>query len=259
MAAVARGTTRGGEAKRGTGRRTGKSGGTLAEQVAEQLKREILSGAYAPGDKLKPELTLADELGVNRFTVREAMHQLEQLRLIERRPGAGTLVLDYSQNASVDVIEYLVLSEDGVVNTEVLANLLETALMLGSDLAALAAERRTETDLRILESVVSKMRGESTLSRLLWLDFDFHWALAGAAKNLVPRLLMNSVRGLLKKYSHLLETLWVSPSSIGEGYVHVVAAIRAGDAERARSLVQWIWISRHQRFVEAVQEMTPST
>ncbi|MCA9642644.1 MAG: winged helix-turn-helix transcriptional regulator, partial [Myxococcales bacterium] len=150
MAAVARGATRGREVKRGGGRGAGKSGGTLAEQVAEQLKREILSGAYAPGDKLKPELTLAEELGVNRFTVREAMHQLEQLRLIERRPGAGTLVLDYSQNASVDVIEYLVLSEDGVVNTTVLDNLLETALMLSADLAALAAERRTETDLRIL-------------------------------------------------------------------------------------------------------------
>lgn len=258
MAAAVKGApARGVEVRLGKRRPRTDGGTTLAEQVAERLKRQILSGDYAPGEKLKPELVLAQELGVNRFTVREAMHQLEQLRLIERRAGAGTLVLDYSQNASVDVIEYLVLSEDGVVNTEVLSNLLETALMLSADVAALAAERRSEHDLRALDAVLAQMRGENTLSRLLWLDFDFHWALAGAARNLVPRLLMNSVRGLLKKYAHLLETLWVPPSAVGDGYAHVVDAIRAQDPARARALSQWIWTSRHQRFAEAVQEWAP--
>ena len=96
------------------------------------------------------------------------------------------------------------------------------------------------------------MRSEKNLSRLLWLDFDFNWALAGAAQNVVPRLLLNSVRGLLKKYTPYLETLWVSAGSITEGYEHVVEAVRAGDAERARSLLLWIWASRHERFVESV-------
>src|SRR5262245_10006658 len=96
------------------------------------------------------------------------------------------------------------------------------------------------------------MRSEKNLSRLLWLDFDFNWALARAARNIVPQLLMNSVRGLLKKYTPYLQTLWVSPGSITEGYEHVVDAVRSRDAERARSLLLWIWTSRHQRFVDAV-------
>lgn len=226
---------------------------TRADEVAETLKRRILSGAHAPGEKLPPELVLASELNVHRVTVREAMNKLEQLRLIARKPGVGTVVLDYSQNASVDVIEYLVLTSDGVVNTEVLANLLEFARVLSSEIAALAAERRSCDDLAALDVIVAKMRGEQNLSRLLWLDFDFNWTLAGAAQNLVPRLLMNSVRGLLAKYAHLLETLWVSPGSITEGYEHVVEAVRAGDSDRARSLVRWIWHARHARFVEAAK------
>lgn len=224
---------------------------TLAEQVSETLKRRIFAGTYPPGTKLPPELALASELAVNRFTVREAMNHLVELRLIQRRAGVGTIVLDYSEHASVDVLEYLVLADDGTANTRILGNCLEFARIVSSEVAALAATRRSGVDLTELDRVVAHMKSESSLSRLFWLDFDFNWALAGAADNIMPRLVLNSVRGLLEKYTHLLETLWVSPGSITEGYEYVVEAVRAGDAERARSLVLWIWTGRHQRFVEA--------
>jgi DNA-binding FadR family transcriptional regulator len=128
-------------------------------------------------------------------------------------------VLDYRQNAGLDVIEYLVLNEGGVVDLEVLANLLEFARITSSEVAALAAERRSDEDLTTLGVVVAKMQSE---------------------KN--------------SKYSHLLQTLWVSPGSITQGYEYVVDAVRTRDVERARSLVKWIWTGRHQRFVEAVEK-----
>jgi GntR family transcriptional repressor for pyruvate dehydrogenase complex len=233
-------------------------GKSLADQVAEQLRREILSGVYAPGDKLHPELVLASELRVNRFTVREAMNKLSQLHLIERRPGAGTVVLDYSRHASVEVLEDLVMSPEGVVNPFVMSNLLETARILSAEVAALAAARRGEADLRELERIAASLAREERLAKLLWLDFDFNWALAGAASNIVPRLVLNSVRGLLRKYAHLLETLFVAPGSITEGYQHVVGAIADRDAERARSLMLWIWTWRHYRFIELVAQRPPN-
>ncbi|HMJ16321.1 MAG TPA: GntR family transcriptional regulator [Polyangiaceae bacterium] len=226
---------------------------TRADQVAEQLKHLILSGAYAPGQKLPPELTLAAELNVNRFTVREAMNQLEQLRLIARKAGAGTVVLDYEKNAGLDVVEYLVLRRDGSINIDVLSNLLELARIVSAEIASLAAERRSEEDVVTLEQVVRTLQAEKNVSQLLWLDFDFNWALAAAARNIAPRLVLNSARSLLNKYSHLLATLWVSPGSISEGYEYVVDAVRARDPERARALVRWIWMGRQQRFQEAVE------
>lgn len=225
---------------------------TLTEQVAEELKQRILSGAHAPGSKLPPEPALAALLDVNRFTVREALNQLEQMRLVERTPGVGTVVLDYSEHASLDVLEYLVL-KGGVVDFEVLGELLESAWILASEVAALAAERRTEPELAELRAIAERLRGEVNLSRLFWLDFDFNVALVGSAHNIVPRLVMNSVRGLLAKYTHLLETLWASPGTIAEGYEHVVEAVARRDAERARALVRWIWTARHHRFMEAAE------
>jgi GntR family transcriptional repressor for pyruvate dehydrogenase complex len=225
---------------------------TLADRVAEQLRREILSGVYAPGDKLPPELTLAADLHVNRFTVREAMNKLEQMHLIERRAGSGTVVLDYTKHATIEVLEDLVVGVDGSVNPFVLANLLETATILSSEVAAIAAERRDAADLRDLGQLVTAMQNERRLASLLWLDFDFHWAMARASSNIVPQLFLNSVRSLLRKYAHLLETLYVQPGSITEGYAHVASAIRSKDAARARSLVRWIWTWRHYRFVELI-------
>ena len=186
----------------------------LADRVAERLRRDILSGQYSPGEKLSSELELAARFKVNRFTVREAMNKLVQMHLIARRPGRGTVVLDYSEHASVDVIEDLVLSAEGKMNPFVVGNLLETARILSSELAALA----------------------------------------GAAGNIVPRLVLNSVRGLVRKYGPLLETLYIAPDSIVEGYEHVVAAVASRDSERARSLVRWIWSFRHQRFVDLLDQ-----
>jgi GntR family transcriptional repressor for pyruvate dehydrogenase complex len=227
---------------------------TLANHIADQLRVEILSGLHLPGEKLLPELELAARFHVNRFTVREAMNKLEQMHLIARRAGAGTVVLDYSEHASVDVIEDLVLNTDGRVNPFVVSNLLEAARVLSTEITALAAERRNDSDLGRLRLVVAAMRNEKRLSKIAALDFDFHWALAGAAGNIVPRLVLNSVRTLLQRYAPLLETLYMAPDSIVEGYDHVIAAIVLRDADRARSLVRWIWTWRHERFVDLLEQ-----
>jgi GntR family transcriptional repressor for pyruvate dehydrogenase complex len=227
---------------------------TLADQVAEQLRLEILSGRYAPGDKLRPELELAKRFDVNRFTVREAMNKLEQMRLIKRHPGTGTVVLDYNEHASIDVLGDLVVGPDGRINPFVVSHLLEAARVLSVEVSALAAERRNESDIRKLCAVVSDMRVEKRVSKILVLDYEFHCALAGAAGNIVPRLVLNSVRGLLVKYAPLLETLYIATDSMVECYDHVVDAIKARDAERARSLSRWIWHFRHQRFVDLLEQ-----
>ncbi len=109
-----------------------------------------------------------------------------------------------------------------------------------------------------LRSNVEAMRRETNLSRLMWLDFEFHREIASAAHNVVPRLIMNSVRGLLRKYTHLLEGLWVSPGSISAGYEHIVAAVESQDGHRARSLMEWIWLGREQRFSAALASIRPT-
>ena len=61
-------------------------------QLFERLKREILRGAYQKGQRLPGENEMAQEYGMSRQTVRQALSLLEQEQVIERRQGGGTYV-----------------------------------------------------------------------------------------------------------------------------------------------------------------------
>ena len=65
---------------------------SLVDQVIDQLKDQITSGAWAVGDKIPPEPVLSDGLGVGRNTVREAVRALTHAGLLECRQGDGTYV-----------------------------------------------------------------------------------------------------------------------------------------------------------------------
>ena len=70
------------------------------EVVTERIRRAIHIGSYLPGDKLPPERMLAQQLGVSRTTVREAIRVLEGEGYVVSRRGAsgGILVLDQAEN-----------------------------------------------------------------------------------------------------------------------------------------------------------------
>src|SRR4051812_50174104 len=74
----------------------------VSDQVFRSLAEEILSGRYAPGEKLPTQRTLAAELGVNMASVREAVKRLEQLRLLEVRHGDAMRVRDWREHGGVD-------------------------------------------------------------------------------------------------------------------------------------------------------------
>jgi GntR family transcriptional regulator len=65
----------------------------LYYQIAESLKASIQSGTITPGERLENELELADQLGVSRPTVRQAIQRLVQQGMVVRRRGLGTVVV----------------------------------------------------------------------------------------------------------------------------------------------------------------------
>jgi GntR family transcriptional regulator len=80
----------------------------LYERVRQAIAASIADGTYAPGDKLPSEARLAEELGVNRLTVRRAIEELARAGVVESRQGSGTYVsapivrLPLSQRLSTD-------------------------------------------------------------------------------------------------------------------------------------------------------------
>src|SRR5206468_5742596 len=112
----------------------------IAEDIVTQLQGLILQGAYAPGDKLPPERRLAEQLGVNRASLREAIKKLEHMGLVKTRQGDGTRVLDWMQTAGVELVSHLIVGE-GTPNLQVLLDVLDFRRWFGRETARLAAER----------------------------------------------------------------------------------------------------------------------
>lgn len=72
----------------------------LYRQLADTLRQQIASGDLAPGQRLPTEAELSEAHGLSRITVRHALEQLTQDRLIERFPSRGTFVVDRPQGGS---------------------------------------------------------------------------------------------------------------------------------------------------------------
>src|SRR5499427_8312120 len=124
----------------------------VAEEIVQQLRGLILRGEYAVGDKLPPERRLAEELGVNRASLREAIKALEHMGLVKTRQGDGTRVLDFMQTAGVELVSHLI-PKDGSPDMAVLTDVLDFRRWFGREVARMAAERATPEDMKALEEI----------------------------------------------------------------------------------------------------------
>ena len=182
--------------------RTRKAGKTY-ERIIEHIRGEITSRKLRPGDRLPPEANLARSLGVSRPTVREALKVLEWQNVLRSSTGptGGTFV------AAIDgagVAEHLKDSISLLLDVDelTLEELWEVREVTDVPAAELAAVRRTEQDMFVIEKTVEMdelKEGVSIVS-----DFTFHRAIAEASKNRMLSLFAGSIhmtlRSLAERY-----------------------------------------------------------
>lgn len=167
---------------------------TVGEQVALQLAGMITEGRWQPGEKLPPEGDLCRALGVGRSTLREALKSLAFIGMVRMRAGDGTYVAEGTPGLLDRILA------QGLLKTEKdLADVSETRMIIETELAAMAAERRESADLQTIEELIEASRlsikGEGR--PFIELDLEFHLAIATSAKNNVLRRLLSDVRAVL--------------------------------------------------------------
>jgi GntR family transcriptional repressor for pyruvate dehydrogenase complex len=166
----------------------------LPAQVARLLLDYLLAGNVSPGARLPSERRLAEELGVGRSVVREALKSLGLLGLIEVRQGDGTYVRRLESELLPKVIEWgLLLGERRTLD------LVEARQHLEVITAQLAAARRDESDLAALTAALDGMRGaEGDIETFVSQDVAFHLRIAEAARNSVLSAVLMSIQSLLR-------------------------------------------------------------
>lgn len=219
--------------------------GKLSEAVYGVLDRLISSGRFPPGSRLPAERALAERLGVSRNSVREAVHELELKRLVERRAGRGTVVLDASRTTPHgNLLEALGDEERDLLE------IMDFRLAIEPPIAALAAERATRGNLARLSSILEQMAGEAGATRTAELDYAFHSAIARATQNrLLVRLHDVSATWMRSSRREALQTRARRGASL-DGHRRIREAIAARDREAAGAAMA-DHIEQVRRLIEA--------
>lgn len=169
----------------------------LPSRVFDGLFDQIVGGGRAPGDLLPSERSLADEYGVNRQVVREALKRLDQLGLIAADRGNGTRVLDWRVTGSFDILPILVARALGDSSLEPLLiarHLLDLRLGFTLTVAQLCVLRASDDDLEHLLAVARRVGELTDVAERLVAEWDV-WALtAKVTGNVAMELLLNSMR-----------------------------------------------------------------
>lgn len=152
---------------------------SLPDRLSVDLERLILEGALGPGDRLPPERELAEHFGVSRVSIREALRELENRGLIDRKPGRGTVVLRPGEAAGLpdDVL--------GIVASlrPELHDIMELRVIVEPPIARITASRATPRDIAQLRELTEEMEKDTTKERYAELDRAFHQSIAQYTHN----------------------------------------------------------------------------
>lgn len=206
----------------------------LYEEIAAQMIAQIHDGTLKPGDRLPSERTLAEKYGVSRTAIREALRSMEMMGCVESRVGEGTFIKSPSLSNIVDPFS-MVMSRNGKLDTD----LIEVRLILETEVAAMAAQRRTEAQLDALKQSIDDMRadieggGNGVAS-----DDRFHSILVEACGNEAMSVMLNMCAGLLSRTRPITQSIKGVPKIALKDHAAICAAVEAQDERLARKLMK---------------------
>ena len=217
----------------------------LPDQIFEQIRDQILLEHLKAGDPLPSERTLCKQFEVNRGAVREALKKLQQLGLIHIQQGGKTLVLDFYQTASINLLPDLLFVQNQI-NPRVVEAVLELRIALGQDVARLCALRMEPSALQHLRSLVHDMEESNHLEEQEALSSQIWQALVMGADNIAYQLAFNTLAHTFKLMRTALHDLLAQEWQASSSFKHLVEALELQQEQTAQECVRALLTSPDQ-------------
>ena len=211
--------------------------GNIAATVFQDLRRAILSGEFAPGERLPGERELAQKYQTNRNTLREAVRRLEHARLVTVRHGQGVTVSDFRKTGTLELLPpFLENSSDLGEIAHLLEDILPARLLVLEYATKLAAERAAPQDVARIRDITDLLiaafeRGDPVVIAhgfQRWLD-----ALIEAGHSVAVRWIANPFVDAYRELLDRFPALWVLEPSFPQHLRDVANAIERGEEEGA--------------------------
>ncbi len=211
--------------------------GKAYEKVIEYIKGEILKGELKQGEKLPPERELAEQLGVGRNSVREALRTLSLMGFISSTQGAGNFVsCDIEKNLAESTQMMMLLGATDYRQVSELRQGLESQTVL------LCAERITPAQMAELENIVWQLRDEEDLERSTMLDKKLHYLIGEAAGNQLIMVMLRAMSETIDGFiSHMREKMMRDPvyrKKLQDTHQGIVLALQDRNGEMAARMMR---------------------
>ncbi len=224
---------------------------SVSENIAQQILDLIANGDLRPGQRLPSERDLCKSFGVGRSSVREALHCLSILGVLDARVGEGTTAAVDGGRFLGKLLEWRLITERHDIE-----NLMEVRLALEGVTAANAARTRTSADVVKLETLISKMsRFLDDAKSYAKYDLEFHVTLSKISGNALLFDMVTMIRGQLVK--GLSKVLPLPNALVLSHKEHraILEAVKEGDPEAARLQMHahiLAALARHREHEESV-------
>lgn len=212
----------------------------LYEIIADRMEEMILSDTTKISQKLPSEQQLADSFGVSRPVIREALKILKERGLISSRQGASSVITDYDTDTFIKSINRITCMKN--VSPAQIYQIRMTLEVLSMKLAAENPDKELVAELKARNRSMEVRWNEAAnlreaVSERARLDAEFHSAIAGMSGNPLLQVMMEALASLLIPV--IEKTIDEETSKEGIScHDRIIAAIEAGDAEKACDLVQ---------------------
>jgi GntR family transcriptional repressor for pyruvate dehydrogenase complex len=230
--------------------RISKPAQTVPQEVAGRLIRCVIDGHYKPGEKLPSEPELCRSFQIGRNALREALKALSLIGLIREERGKGTFVRDRSEF----LVRPLLF---GLEDEFDLQSLIEVRQLIEVELAGLAAERASQTDITVIALWLDRIDNFAGLERsreYVTADIEFHFAIALAAHNPLLSRYLTLTRNLIHKWLPSQESSY--PPGLQQGlseHHEIFEPIRDGRPVEARRAMKRHLVGSADRLLAAIR------
>jgi len=189
----------------------------LREMVYEELKMQILTGKIIPGTRMM-EVDLANEIGVSRTPIREAIRKLEKEGLVTIEPRRGAYA---SQISTKDMVEILEVRQ----NMEGLAAFFAASRMDAEQLAELK---------EVAELYNDAVKSED-MQEMIKYDTRFHRIIVESCNNKVLVQMIEQLQEVVLRFRYIYYDNFKRAENMPEEHHEILTAIETGNAEAARA------------------------
>jgi len=233
----------------------------LVTRVMNQLEELILTKKILPNTKLPPQRELAEQLGVSRTVVREAVRILVTKGLLETQHGVGTIVKHLTSEQLTEPLSLLIRANGE--NTISLPHIQQVRSILEIEIAGLAAKMATKEDIDSLFKIWDRMKSaNSNFDVLIECDLDFHRFLGKMTGNPLLVILLDSIRDLLQRYIRKIINHLDPQTDILPAHYAIIESIKSGNVEEARAAMsdhQNQMIKNYEKYLSSSNQKSGNT